>query len=178
AGILEQPLAQRGGLVGLAEGQFVRRVADDVGEASRLGAVGPLELPGDGGRPLDQALLNVVAGLEVGRPGVEPALEGVGVLAGQDKGQGAETVLQGVEAGAALARGCLGPGAVLGIAAVDRGAVERGHGAGYLGCVLSPESACEGGGPCVLGTGCGSGGRPPRDRVQTGPAAVPRGPYT
>ena len=40
AGVLEEPLAQRGGLVGLPERLLDRRDVDDVGQAGRVGAIG------------------------------------------------------------------------------------------------------------------------------------------
>ena len=120
-GVAEEPLAQRGGLVGLPERLLGRRGDDDGVQAGRLGAIGPLELPGEGGRALDQDLLDVIAGPELGRPGVEAALECPGILAGQDQRPGVEPVLERVEFRAILALGGLGPGALASIAAVGLG---------------------------------------------------------
>jgi hypothetical protein len=82
--IAEELPAQAVGLVAAAGLLRLRGVADRGGLPRGLDAVGPLDLPGGGGRPLDQELLDDVVGLEGLGPGVEPAAEGLGVLAGQD----------------------------------------------------------------------------------------------
>ena len=107
--VLEEPLAQRGGLVRLPQRLLGRRSADDGGQAGRIGAVGPLELPGEGGRPLDQDLLDVIAGPEVGRPGVEAVLECPGILAGQDQRPAARPCLRALNFERSLPSGVLGP---------------------------------------------------------------------
>ena len=97
------------------------------GESRDLGAVGAVELPGDADGALDEVLLEVVPGLEALGPAVEAMLEGLGVLAGQDESPGGHAVLDGVEPRPLLALGGPGPGTLLGVAAVDLGAVGLGR---------------------------------------------------
>src|SRR5262249_53596452 len=102
-------------------------LADDAGQAGRLRALGAVELPGDRHGALDQGLLDVVAGLEVGDPGVEPALVLLGVLAGEDEELGLEAVLEGIEPRVGLALGGLGPLTLLTVLAADGGSLGRGE---------------------------------------------------
>ena len=96
-----------------------------LGEPGDLGAIGPFQPPGGVDGLLDQELLDVVLGLKVGDPGFDAQLEDVGILVGQDEGPGGHAVLHGVEPGAVLALGRPGSGALLSIAAVDRGPIDR-----------------------------------------------------
>ena len=98
--------------------------------AADLGAVGAIELPGGVDGALDQVGLDGVAGLELVDPGVEAALVGVGVLAGEDRQPGAAAVLDGVEPRTLLAGLGSRPGGPLGVAAVDLGARGRDLGGG------------------------------------------------
>jgi hypothetical protein len=149
ARVPQEPAAQRGGLLRLAELVLHRRVAEGVGHPGRLGAAGAVELPGGLRRLLGQALLQLVARLEDGGEGVEPGLVGLGILAGQDGGPSRQAVLQRIEARTALALGRPGPGAAGGIAAVDGGAVgrvgRRGHGGLEPRCRMGAEGAVQAG---------------------------------
>src|SRR5262249_19333800 len=73
-----------------------------------------------------QGLFDVIAGLPVADPGVEPPLVVLGVLAREDGELGFEAVLEGIEAGAVLAFGGPGTGALAAIAAADLGALGGG----------------------------------------------------
>ncbi len=80
-----------GGLVG-AGGEGPRRPAE------RPGAVGALELPGDMHGALDELALDLSsAGWQLAVQASRRALEGVGVLAGQDGELGAHAVLDCIE---------------------------------------------------------------------------------
>jgi hypothetical protein len=128
ASIPEEPTAQLVGLFRLAARVRDRFGADDAGQPGHLGPVGPVELPGDAHRPLDQELFDVIARFEVIRPGVEPPLKRLGILAGQDERLGAQAMFDGVEPRAILSLGAPRPGALPSIPAVDLGPVRCGHG--------------------------------------------------
>jgi hypothetical protein len=154
-GIGGQPAAQLDGLVVPAASLGVGRFVNHDGQTDRLGAVGAIELPGGPRRLLDQGSLGLIAGSEVGHPGVDPSLVGVGVLAGQDDGPGAHAVIQRVEPRAALALGGLRSAALPSIATAGLGPFRRvrgrrGPGHGGIG------PRCKVGGSRV-----GAGGRKP-----------------
>src|SRR5205807_8529642 len=67
--VLEEPAAQRRDGVVDALGLTGRRVPDGVRQPRRLGAVDPVELPGDPRGLLDQELLEIIARTEVASPG-------------------------------------------------------------------------------------------------------------
>jgi hypothetical protein len=95
AGVPEEASTQRGDLVGeLIDAALVGLAC--VGGASGYGAVGAFELPGELDGSGDEEAFDVIAGVEVGAPGFQSGVEGVGVLAGEDGGLGAHAVLEGV----------------------------------------------------------------------------------
>ena len=109
AGVPEEAAAQDHDLIGLGGGPVGGGGPGEAGQPGGLGAVDPVELPGDLGGAIDQDPLVIVAGLEPGGPGVETGLEVGGVLAGQDDGPGPHPVLQCIESGAILALDGLWP---------------------------------------------------------------------
>ena len=149
----EQSAAQLGGLVVPTMFLGVGRDLNHGGQTDRLGAVGAFELPGGPRRLLDQGLLGIIARLEVGRPGIDPSLVGVGVLTGQDDGPGAHAVIQRVEPRAALALGGLRSATLPSIATAGLGPFRRGrgvrHGRGHGG--IGPR--CKVGGSRIVAGG-------------------------
>ena len=123
--IAEEPAAQGGGLFPMTIRLLRRHGLDDPGEPGDLGALGPFQPPGRVDGLLDQQLLDLVLGLKLIDPGLEPDLKDVGILIGQDEGFGGHAMLHGIEPGSVLALGRPGPGALLSVAAVDRGAIDR-----------------------------------------------------
>ena len=117
--VAEEPVAQGGDHVLLTIGLLLRHRLDDLGEPGGLGAIGPLDLPRGLDGLLDQELLDAVLRLEIGGPILEPQLECVGILAGQDEGPGGHAVLDGIEFGAALPFGRPRPGTPLRVFRVD-----------------------------------------------------------
>ena len=93
----EQPPAQAVDLLAAAGVRLGPGCVDRGSGAGGLDPVGPLDLPRGDGRPLDQELLDHVAGRQDLGPAIEPMAEGVGVLAGQDGRRGAHAVLDGIE---------------------------------------------------------------------------------
>ena len=92
AGVPEQASSQDGDLLG----QLVEAVGLGVGLVRRRWH-GALELPGELDGPVDQEAFDVVGGLEVGGPAIEPGVEGVGIFAGEDEGPGPHTMLECVQ---------------------------------------------------------------------------------
>ncbi len=155
-GAIEQPAAQLGGLVVPATFLGVGRVLDRGGQGLGLHAVGPIEPPGGLDRLLDQGLLLVITGLQVGNPEIEPLLIGAGVLVGQDDRLGAPAVFQRVEPRTALALGGLRPSALPSVTAAGLGAIRAGCGRGHGG--IGPRCIVKIGGIRNIATG-GSTGR-------------------
>jgi hypothetical protein len=58
-----------------------------------------VEPPGDAHQAVHQQAFDLVGGRDRGMEGVVAGAEGLGILAGQDEGLGAEAVLQSVETG-------------------------------------------------------------------------------
>src|SRR5262245_15356962 len=129
AGVPEEAASQGGDLVGeLIDAALVGCAG--IGGAGGEGAVGAFELPGELDGSGDEEAFDVVAGIEVGGPGVEAGVEGVGVLAGEDGGLGAHAVLQGVHASALAPALGLRAGTPGRVSPVDLGAVGGGGGHG------------------------------------------------
>ncbi len=131
--VAEEPVAEGGDHFMLTIRLRDRDGSDDAGELGHLGALGPVQLPGGVHGLLDQELLDVVLGLKVGDPGLDPHLKDVGILVGQDEGLGGHAVLDGVEPGPVLAIMRAWARALLSVAAVDRGSIDRGGGRGGHG---------------------------------------------
>ena len=98
----EEASAQREDLVGLVGGLPRAGGLGLGGQPRGLGAVDPLELPGDMHGAVDELALDLSAGLELGGPGVAVGAEGVGVLAGQDRQPCGHPVLDCIEPRSAL----------------------------------------------------------------------------
>ena len=82
--------------------------------------VGPVKLPRDPHRTLDEIAFHPGSRFHVGGPVVEPLLIGLGILVRQDDRPGTrpEAVLEGVELDIVLALFGPGPGALLGVSPV------------------------------------------------------------
>ncbi len=82
--VAQEPVAQGGDHFLLAIRLRDRHGSDDAGELGDLGAIGPFQLPGELHGLLDQELLDLVLGLNLGDPGLDAHLKDVGILVGQD----------------------------------------------------------------------------------------------
>ncbi len=116
-----------GGLAGGAGRGVFLGPTDAIGQSGGDRTVGAFEVPGEARGLLDHRGFLGVAGLEIGRPGFQPGVEGGFVLAGEERGLGVEPVLQRVHPRACLAVGRPGAGALLGVPSVCRDAFWRGH---------------------------------------------------
>jgi hypothetical protein len=128
--VVEEATAKGGDVLVAFLGFLDGGVADTGGEASGLGAVETVELPGGAGGLFDEVALDFVAGFEVGIPGVHTVLVFGWVFAGDDGGAGGGAVLEGVPADHGFAFGGARTGAALGVFAVGVDAGLGGHGAG------------------------------------------------
>jgi hypothetical protein len=83
-------------------------------------------------------VLEGIGGLELGGPVLEEALEGAGVLAGEDQGFGGQAVGDGVQPGARFSTERPGPGRVVRrVATVGLGSLGGGHRLGPVAGVVS-----------------------------------------
>ena len=83
-----------------------------------------VQAPGGVGESLDELGFGGAFGLVFGGEGAEVGVVGVVILIGHDDDVAGESVAEGVEGGALFAFGSYGAGGVLGVTAVDFGAVE------------------------------------------------------
>jgi hypothetical protein len=136
----EEPVAQGDSLFLLPPGLGCQHGLDEPRQPGQLGALGSLQLPGGVDSLLQQALLGLVPRLELVGPGLEPQLQPLEILAGEDEGFGGHAVFDGVELRAVFSFEGARTGALLGVAAVDLGPAGpgcsccggRGHGVGPL----------------------------------------------
>src|SRR4029078_4812366 len=94
---IEQPADQLLGRASPATLAFPLPLDDPPGQPGALVEVGPVELPGDPDRALDQVLGHIAARVEVLLPGLAPVPVRLLVLVRQDPGPGRKPMVQGVE---------------------------------------------------------------------------------
>jgi hypothetical protein len=114
----DHPGEEDPGRLGAAIGEEPVSVLDPLCKPCLLGRVGPVELPGDPHRALDEVPAWFVGRLEISGPGFEPVLIGLFILMRQDHGCCAQAVGNGIEPDLGLARGRPWPRAFGGVSFV------------------------------------------------------------